>query len=228
MDLLQLHRLLKTLIPITRSSQRQKFTDAGVYLPDDSAVYVTEITIDDISAGPGTKILPNVYLIGKVKIGRECIIWPNTILFNVTIGDRAEIGRPPIRDAILGDEVRIGAFTEIVRSTLEKGVAAQHWSYIGDTHAEEGVNFGAGSVTANYDGSQKKKTHVGKFAFIGILSALVAPLKIGREALVGARSLIRKDVPPNAVVVGEDRILRDKTWHRGKDKWFMRLRKEKN
>lgn len=180
----------------------------GVTILSEESLWVTRDTIDKISIGEGTLIMPNVYLFGDVSIGKECVIWPNIIMCNTSVGDRTICGRPNYTDSIIGEDARVGQFTELVRTELGKGSWAQHWSYLGDTTTGKNVEVAAGVVTANYDGGAvKKKTLIGDGAFIGILSCLIAPLEIGAEALVGAGAIIRKKVLAHTIVVGNDRVL---------------------
>ncbi len=104
--------------------------------------------------------------------------------------------------AVLGDDVHIGNFVEIKKSTLETGVKAGHLSYLGDATIGEDSNIGAGTITCNYDGTRKNQTTIGKNAFIGSNSSLVAPVNIGDNALTGAGSVVIRDVAPGDRVVG--------------------------
>jgi bifunctional UDP-N-acetylglucosamine pyrophosphorylase/glucosamine-1-phosphate N-acetyltransferase len=229
MEQKKLRKLLESLKPISHLKNPVRFLDGSVRFTDCTKVYVTEDTLEEISIGWGTLVLPNVYFFGKIKVGRECILWPNVMLFGktkpVVIGDGVELGRPNITDSLIRSKSRIGSNAEITRSKIGPESTAQHWCYIGDTEDDGGVNYGAGTVTANYDGSEKKKTKIGAYAFLGINSSLVAPLVIGRETLVGAGAVITKDIPPHAIVVGHNRILEDTTFHRTKNGWKIKRKK---
>ncbi|MBL7151399.1 MAG: NTP transferase domain-containing protein [Candidatus Omnitrophica bacterium] len=140
-----------------------------------------------------------------VKIGRDSIIYPFSVIdSNVKIGRRCSVG-PFVHlreNTALQDDVVAGNFIEIVRSKLGAGTLAKHLCYIGDSRIGRRVNIGAGSVTANFDGKKKNLTVINNGAFIGSNTVLVAPVKIGRQAVTGAGSAVVKNVPDNKVVVG--------------------------
>ena len=115
----------------------------------------------------------------------------------VTIGPFARL-RP---GAVIGDKVNIGNFVEIKNATLGIGAKVNHLTYLGDARVGAGANVGAGTITCNYDGFFKHQTDIGAGAFIGSNTALVAPLKVGDGAIVGAGSVIVRDVPANALAV---------------------------
>lgn len=141
------------------------------------------------------------------KIGADTTIYPFTAIEkNVKIGKRCSVG-PFIRlrkGTVLSDDVAVGNFLEISRSTLGNKTLAKHFGYIGDSRIGKGVNIGAGSVTANYDGKEKNITRIGDNAFIGSDTVLVAPVKIGKRARTGAGSVVtrNKNVPAGSTVVG--------------------------
>ncbi len=143
----------------------------------------------------------------KVKIGKGTVIYPLTVIeSNVQIGRECQIG-PFCRlraGTKLDNGVTVGNFVEINRSTLGPGSKAKHLTYIGDATIEENVNIGAGTIVANYDGKEKHKTRIKKGAFIGSGSILIAPVKIGRNAVTGAGAVVtrKRNVPDNCVVVG--------------------------
>ena len=142
-----------------------------------------------------------------VTIGADTVIRPGTVLeTNVAIGKRCTIGpfahlRPGVT---VGEETKIGNFAELVRTKVGPRVRIGHLSYLGDAVIEEGVNIGAGAVTANYDGAQKHPTHIGKGAFIGSDTVLIAPVKIGPGATTGAGCVVTKEhhVPAKGIVAG--------------------------
>jgi bifunctional UDP-N-acetylglucosamine pyrophosphorylase / glucosamine-1-phosphate N-acetyltransferase len=130
-----------------------------------------------------------------------------------TIGPYARL-RP---GANIGPDVRIGNFVEVKEADIAAGVRANHLSYIGDTTVGAGANIGAGTITCNYDGTNKHRTEIGEGAFIGSNSALVAPVKVGKGAYVGSGSVITRDVPADALAVGRGR-------QAVKEGWAKRLR----
>ena len=155
-----------------------------------------------------TIIDPNTtYIDHGAMIGQDTVVYPGSVIESgVTIGRRCSIG-PYARlrsGVVVDDEVRIGNFVELVRTTIGRKVRINHVSYLGDTTIEDEVNIGAGTITANYDGTHKLPTTIGKGAFIGCDTILVAPVKVGHGAVTGAGSVIPKghDVPNRGVVVG--------------------------
>jgi bifunctional UDP-N-acetylglucosamine pyrophosphorylase/glucosamine-1-phosphate N-acetyltransferase len=134
-----------------------------------------------------------------------------------TIGPYARL-RP---GANIGPDVRIGNFVEVKEAEIGAGARANHLSYIGDSRVGDGVNIGAGTITCNYDGTDKHRTDIGAGAFIGSNSALVAPVKIGDGAYVGSGSVITHDVPADALAVGRGKQVI-------KEGWASRLRQTKS
>lgn len=142
-----------------------------------------------------------------VKIGRNSVIYPNTIIeSDVKIGEHCHIGpftrlRPGTRVA---DKAEIGNFVELVRTEVGESTKVKHHTYLGDAKVGKGVNIGAGTITANYDGKNKNRTIIGDGAFVGVGAILIAPVKIGKKALVGAGTVILKgrNVKDGATAVG--------------------------
>src|SRR5262249_35357790 len=127
-----------------------------------------------------------------------------------TVGPYARL-RPGAR---LEADVHIGNFVEVKEAVIEVGAKANHLSYIGDATVGAGANIGAGTITCNYDGIAKHRTEIGKNAFIGSNSALVAPVKVGDGAYVGSGSVITQDVPPEALAVARGRQANKENWAR--------------
>lgn len=149
----------------------------------------------------------NTYIEATVSIGRDTIIYPFTVIEgDVRIGSDCRIGPfSHIRTGtIVDDRGEIGNFVEIKNSTVGIGTKAKHLSYIGDAEIGKDSNIGAGTITANYDGERKHRTVIGDRAFIGSGTTLVAPVKVGNDAVTGAGSVVLKgrDVPDGTVVVG--------------------------
>ena len=122
--------------------------------------------------------------------------------------------------ADLGKDVHIGNFVEVKEAKIEAGAKANHLAYIGDARVGEGANIGAGTITCNYDGVAKHKTDIGKDAFIGSNSSLVAPVKIGDGAYIGTGTVVTKNVPAGALAVGRAK-------QAIKEGWAKRLRQVK-
>jgi bifunctional UDP-N-acetylglucosamine pyrophosphorylase/glucosamine-1-phosphate N-acetyltransferase len=173
-----------------------------------------------------TLVAPDtVHLAADTKLGRDVVVEPYVVFGpGVTVEDGATIrsfshlqGAHVGKDAIVGPFARlrpgaklgqgahIGNFVEIKEATIEAGAKANHLAYIGDARVGEGANVGAGTITCNYDGAAKHRTDIGKAAFIGSNSALVAPVKIGDGAYVGSGSVITNDVPADALAIGRGR-----------------------
>jgi bifunctional UDP-N-acetylglucosamine pyrophosphorylase/glucosamine-1-phosphate N-acetyltransferase len=155
-----------------------------------------------------TVVDPQVtYIDQGVTIGQDTVIHPGTVVESgVVIGKRCSIG-PYARlraGVAIGDDTKIGNFAELVRAKVGSNVRVNHFSYLGDATIDDDVNIGAGTITANYDGRAKHQTTIGKGAFIGSDSVLVAPVSIGAGAVTGAGCVVPKgqDVPAKAVVVG--------------------------
>lgn len=174
----------------------------------------------EVRIGGDTVIWPNTYLHGKTTIGENCKIGPNTIIHSSQIGSHVEILSSVLEEAVVEDEVDMGPFAhlrkgahlgrgthmgnfgEVKDSYLGPGVKMGHFSYIGNAEIGENVNIGAGTITCNFDGVHKNKTEVGKDAFIGSDTMLVAPIKLGEGARTGAGSVVTHDVPDHMTVVG--------------------------
>lgn len=155
----------------------------------------------------GVKIVDphTTFLSYDTKIGKNSIIYPFTFIEkNVIIGDNCTIGPfTHIREnTVIKKGAQIGNFAEINRSYIGEESKVKHFSYLGDAYLDKKVNIGAGVVTANYDGKKKNKTYIGREAFVGSDTILVAPVKVGKNALTGAGSVVTKDVEENSVVVG--------------------------
>jgi bifunctional UDP-N-acetylglucosamine pyrophosphorylase/glucosamine-1-phosphate N-acetyltransferase len=179
------------------------------------------VVIDStVSIGADTVVYPFVTLEGTTKIGEGCVVEPGVHLMNVTVGDDVYLKTGTVaEDAIIEDEasvgpyahlrpgsqlgrhVKIGNFVETKKAVFGEGAKASHLSYIGDAEVGANVNIGAGTITCNYDGVRKHKTVIEDGAFIGSDSQLVAPVRIGKGAYVGAGSTITKDVPAEALAL---------------------------
>jgi bifunctional UDP-N-acetylglucosamine pyrophosphorylase / glucosamine-1-phosphate N-acetyltransferase len=185
----------------------------------------------DVAIGPDTVIEPFVQLIGHTKIGADCRIRSYSIITNCEIGDNVLI-RPGciLEDSVvrrgaqlgpyshlrpgsdIGEGAHIGNFVETKKTRLGKGSKANHLSYLGDAEIGEGVNIGAGTITCNYDGVNKHGTAIEDGAFIGSDATLVAPIRIGKGAYIGAGSCITEDVPADALAMGRGRQVTKEGW----------------
>ncbi len=175
-----------------------------------------------VEIGRDVTIYPFTYIEGYTRIGERTVIGPNAYISESEIEEDvvivmsylsssivragSHIGpfshlRP---EALIGENVRIGNFVEVKKSIIEDGSRVGHLSYIGDAKIGKGVNIGAGTITANYDGREKHETVIEDGASIGRGTVLVAPVKVGRQAVTGAGAIVpsRRDIPPHAVFVG--------------------------
>jgi bifunctional UDP-N-acetylglucosamine pyrophosphorylase/glucosamine-1-phosphate N-acetyltransferase len=164
---------------------------------------------DGVRVGPYS-VLRNV----SVGAGTELVAF--TFLEDSTIGAGARLGpfsrlRPGVQ---LGDEVHIGNFVEIKASTIGRGSKANHLAYVGDTTMGAGCNIGAGTIVANYDGANKHKTELGDDVHTGSNSVLVAPIKVGSGATVGAGSTVTREVPAGKLTVARARQVTLEHWRR--------------
>ena len=171
---------------------RKKFLKLGVKMSGPETIFFS----DDTKIGKRVIIEPYVVIGSKVKIGNNVVIKSFSHLENCKIENSVEIGpyariRP---GTTLKKGSKVGNFVEIKKSTLGQKSKANHLSYIGDSTIGKSVNVGAGTITCNYDGIKKNKTIIKDNAFIGSNSALVAPITIGKNSVVGAGSVITKNV----------------------------------
>ena len=172
----------------------------------DVFIDVNAVFEGDVELGEGVKIESN-NLVRDTKLGAGTVLHSNCHLEGATTGNNCEIGpfarmRP---GAELANNVKVGNFVEIKKSTVADGSKVNHLTYIGDTEIGKMVNVGAGTITCNYDGANKYKTKIGDGAFIGSGVELVAPVEIGAGATIGAGSTITKDVEDNQLALERSR-----------------------
>jgi bifunctional UDP-N-acetylglucosamine pyrophosphorylase/glucosamine-1-phosphate N-acetyltransferase len=188
---------------------------------------------DDVEVAADTVIEPSVQILGRSRIGPAChissfsvirnsdvgpgvLIRPGCILEEAHIGPSAVLGpyshlRP---GSEIGEGAHVGNFVETKKIKLGKGSKANHLTYLGDAEIGAGVNIGAGTITCNYDGVNKNTTIIGDGAFIGSDSTLVAPVRVGKGAYVGAASCITSNVPEDALAVGRAQQVVKEGWAR--------------
>ena len=177
----------------------------------------------DVEIEPDVVIEANVTLKGQTKVGAESVLTNGTYIVDSTIGAKTVITNSMIEhsvveegvtvgpfahvrpDSTLKKEVHIGNFVEVKGSTIGENTKAGHLTYIGNAEVGSDVNFGAGTITVNYDGQHKFKTQIANNVFIGSNSTLIAPLEIGDNALTAAGSTITVDVPADSVAIGRGR-----------------------
>ena len=191
----------------------------------------------DLQAGQDVVIDVNVVLEGRVRMGDRVTIGPNNWIRDTDIGDDAsilpncviegaEIGRgarvgPFSRlrpETRLAEEVHIGNFVEVKKAAVMSGTKINHLSYIGDAEVGRDTNIGAGTITCNYDGANKHKTVIGDQVFIGSDTQLIAPVKVGDGATIGAGTTLTQDAPPGQLTLGRARQTTIAGWERPKKK----------
>jgi bifunctional UDP-N-acetylglucosamine pyrophosphorylase/glucosamine-1-phosphate N-acetyltransferase len=227
-------------VAIETSEDDVRGINTKVQLAEAEAVLQQRLRTAALEAGV-TMIAPEtVHLSADTKFGKDVTVEPNVVfgpgvtvedgatirsfshLEGAHVGKGARVGpfarlRP---GADLGEDVHIGNFVEVKEAKIEAGAKANHLAYIGDARVGEGANVGAGTITCNYDGVAKHRTDIGKGAFIGSNSALVAPVKIGDGAYIGTGTVVTKDVPAGALAIARAK-------QTVKEGWAKRLRQVK-
>lgn len=189
---------------------------AGVTIIDPATTYID----DEVQIGADTVILPGTMLTGKTTIGADCRLGPATTIYQSVLADRCIVRNSVVEESVLEEDVsmgpfshcrtgahlargvRMGNFGEVKNSYVGAETDMHHFSYLGDATVGEHVNVGAGTVTANFDGKQKHRTTIGAGASLGVDTVLIAPVTIGARAYTGSGSVVNRDVPPDALVVG--------------------------
>jgi bifunctional UDP-N-acetylglucosamine pyrophosphorylase/glucosamine-1-phosphate N-acetyltransferase len=179
----------------------------------DVFIDVNAVFEGDVHLGDGTQIESN-NLVRDSQLGANTLVHSNCHIEGANTGDGCEIGpfarlRP---GAELADNVKIGNFVEVKKSTIANGSKVNHLTYIGDAEIGSGVNVGAGTITCNYDGANKHKTTIGDNVFIGSGVELVAPVEIGKGATVGAGSTITKSAPDDQLTLERAKQMTVKGW----------------
>ncbi len=221
-DRVQLAELSRQLnARLVRAAQR-----SGVTVIDPATTWIHA----DVRIGADTQVLPGTSLEAGTVIGVGCTIGPDTTLSACSVADGASVVRSHCLGAsigsrasvgpytylrggtVLGEQAKAGAFVEIKNSTVGDRAKVPHLSYVGDAQIGSGTNLGAGTITANYDGVHKYPTVVGKDAFVGTDSTLIAPVTIGDGAYVGAGSTVTDDVDAGDLAVARGRQRAVKGW----------------
>jgi bifunctional UDP-N-acetylglucosamine pyrophosphorylase / glucosamine-1-phosphate N-acetyltransferase len=208
------------LADLRRLSQRRLKKDLceryGVDFVNIDSIFVSARAVfqGPCRVGPGCSIMgPSVIgedvnleghvLVKNSRISKGAHILWSSVIDESSVGERSKVGpMAHLRmNSILGDDVKVGNFVETKKTTLARGAKASHLSYLGDAEVGEESNIGAGTITCNYDGFNKFKTKIGKRAFIGSDSQLVAPVTIGDDAYVGSGTTVTEDVPAGALAI---------------------------
>jgi len=220
---------LAQLERIQQKQQAEALMAQGVTLRDPARFDLR----GSVSAGRDVEIDVNVILEGEVTIGDRVSIGANVVIRNSTLGDGVAIKENcVIEDAVIGagctvgpfarirpgtelaENVHVGNFVEIKKSSIGTASKVNHLSYIGDTAMGSGVNIGAGTITANYDGANKSVTRIGDNASVGSNSVLVAPVSVGKGSTLGAGTILRKDAPDGELTVSVGKQKTIEGWKR--------------
>ena len=186
---------------------------AGVTIADPDSTWIDA----DVEIAPDVRIEPATTLRGRTRIASGATIGPHSTLIDATVGEGASVVHSYLTECevgarcavgpfahlrpgtVLRDDAKAGSFVEIKNSEIGEDAKVPHLSYVGDADVGAGTNFGAGAITANYDGFRKHRTKIGRDARIGVDTALVAPVDVGDAAYTGAGSVITGDVPEGAL-----------------------------
>jgi len=219
-------RQLNGLNTIMRRNINEALMLSGVDIPCTDGVMIGK----DVTIGNGTQILPNTIIRGKVTIGANCVIGPNSYIQDSVIGDdvildNCKVLDSEIEDGVdcgpfvkiranshIGKKVHIGNFVEVKNSVVGEGTKAAHLTYIGDSDVGADVNFGCGTVTCNYDGKKKWRCKIGDGAFIGCNTNLIAPVEVGKRAYIAAGSTINEDIPGGALSIARAKQVNKDGW----------------
>jgi bifunctional UDP-N-acetylglucosamine pyrophosphorylase/glucosamine-1-phosphate N-acetyltransferase len=212
---------------LLRQRKNNRLARRGVTLLDPRSTWIDWET----EAGPGTVVYPSVVIEGATRIGKDCRIYPHVHIAACRLGDRVRVlSSSVLEDSRVEDDAQVGPFTrlrpgtvirtgsrvgnfvEVKNTVFGPRSKAQHLSYLGDCLVEEDVNIGAGTITCNYDGVRKNRTHIEAGAFIGSGTELVAPVKVGRQAYVAAGSTVTKDVSPGSLAISRARQVEKPGW----------------
>lgn len=209
----------------------EKHMDNGVTLHDPDSIRIDSA----VEIGRDTEIFPNVRIEGKSSLGEDCLIRSYTrisdcrlavgvvvregcVLSKSKIGNDVTVGpfahiRP---GSVLSEGSKVGNFVETKETILGKGSKANHLSYLGDAEIGEGVNIGAGTITCNYDGIKKSRTLIEDGVFVGSGTQFIAPVTVGKGAVIGAGSTITRDVAPESLALSRSEQISKKDWAKKK------------
>ncbi len=212
---------------VFRRRKRASIMDARVTIELPETVVIDP----EVTVGTDTRIEPCVHLLGKTRIGANCTIRTGSVLSDATLQDNVlvkpysivveshleggtQVGPfAHIREhARIEKNARVGNFVEVKKSVLGEGVKSMHLTYLGDARVGSGTNIGAGTITCNYDGVNKNPTNIGKRVFIGSDTALVAPVRVGDGAYIGAGSVITHNVPADALGLARGKQVNKLGW----------------
>jgi bifunctional UDP-N-acetylglucosamine pyrophosphorylase/glucosamine-1-phosphate N-acetyltransferase len=211
---------------ILRNRINTKHMDNGITIIDPSSTYIGA----DVQIGKDTIIYPGNVIEGNTIIGENCILYPNSRINNSIIENNVEIQSSVILqsrignnttvgpfayirpESVIGNDVRVGDFVEIKKSTIGDNTKVSHLTYIGDAEVGENCNFGCGTVTVNYDGKNKNKTIIGNNSFIGCNTNLISPVTVEDNTYIAAGSTITNDVKEGELAVARAKQRNIKDW----------------
>ncbi|MCD6463558.1 MAG: bifunctional UDP-N-acetylglucosamine diphosphorylase/glucosamine-1-phosphate N-acetyltransferase GlmU [Thermotogae bacterium] len=217
---------LAMVAKIARMRILEALMENGVTVEDPDTTYIGP----EVRIGCDTIIKPMTIILGKTTIGENCVIGPFTTMVNCVCGNNVRVVRSECAGAVIEDDASVGPFSrlregsyvcngakvgnyvEMKKARLGRNSKAQHLTYLGDAEVGEDANIGAGTITCNYDGYKKHRTIIEDGAFIGSNVSLVAPVRIGKGAIVGAGSVITEDVSPDALALGRARQIEKPGW----------------
>ena len=195
----------------------------GVTMRDPSTVYLDW----DVELAPDVELEPNVILRGRTSVGQGTVIGSGAQLIDAVVGENCRVWASVVESSRIEDDASVGPFShlrpgstvgrgaevgnyaELKNASLGAGAKQHHMSYLGDAEVGERANIGAGTITANYDGTRKHRTRIGAGAFVGVDTMIVAPRDIGDGARTGAGAVVTRDVPPGKLAVGMPARIRE-------------------
>ncbi len=217
---------------ILRQRECERLMDQGVTIQDPDTTYIDK----GVRVGQDSIIYPFTFLEGETVVGKGCTLGPGSRIHSALLGDDVSVQYSVITASIIGDQcqigpyahirpgnhladqVKVGGFVELKASVVGEGSKIPHLSYIGDTTVGSQVNIGAGTIVCNYDGLHKHKTLIEDQAFIGSNTNLVAPVQVGKGAVIGAGSTITRDVPADSLAVERAQQLVHPDWRKKRGK----------
>ena len=217
---------LKLINEEKRAENIKKAKENGVIIPVSDGIVIG----DNVKIGEGTVLLPGCILLGKTTVGKNCALGPNTLLFDMKVGENTHLNAVQGYQSEIGDgcdfgpfthirpntriqnNVHLGNFVEAKNSTIDDGTKVSHLTYVGDSDVGKKVNFGCGCVTVNYNGKTKNRCTIGDNAFIGCNTNLVAPVTVGDGAYTAAGSTITDNVPDEALAIARARQVNKEGW----------------
>jgi bifunctional UDP-N-acetylglucosamine pyrophosphorylase/glucosamine-1-phosphate N-acetyltransferase len=207
---------LATAEAVLRTRINERWMREGVSISDPSHTYIDAA----VELEPDVRLLPGTILEGRTAVGSGAVIGPDCRLVDTVVGERAVVEQTVARESEIGDDANVGpwvslrpgtrlapgahvgTFVETKNADIGEGARVPHLAYVGDADVGAGANVGAGTITANFDGTRKHRTTIGPDARIGSNTVLVAPVEVGEGAYTGAGAVVSRDVPPGALAKG--------------------------